>query len=346
MKGTLGGLIIVFVLGVVLAVGAINLFSTAAPHLETAKVACPVFCEQRNNQVDKPGFWDYVNGWILGGVIQQKAHELDPRGKYQPENMGCYCDVQEIRGRTIHFAWEGGNTALRDFHLTHQLPGTHKQKRTKGSFYHKDNCPANKPNLNVKARKSKGCLIYAVDLSHNACGIYNVSVDTVLNGTDGNTIWQELGDNNFDSNISKAKTWGNHFNSPVESLEFGSDITDHFQVMFYDGKKKVHVSQRFLMNDPSAYNFTLWKPLVCKNTTKVERTVPRGGCPQNCSQNCTDKGMMYYDSKCAKSKPGKTYKVVTEGNDACDTSAGEKCWCSCTGATKYYWEVQTSKISI
>lgn len=379
-RSGLVGWVGMFVMAVALFVLFVGTFNVAAPHLQSTKVACPIFCKQRNNGVPNPDFWDYVDGWIIGGIAQKAAHEFDPRNHYTPSSMGCYCDVEETRGKVIHIVWEEDEKKLREFHLTGKLPGDHRNDYVKEDFYHKDDCEMDDADLNHIVQTNPGCWIYAVDRDggvegpdSDGCRLYNVSSGAVLDGKHP-TIWKSLGDDN----ISTDNDWGwdedgDEFYSPVENkvyhyssgsvsntdtidstgnkpLRFGDNfINSDFTVMFSDDGKEVHVSQRYLMDDPASYNFTLWKPVVCKNTTRVERFVPQDSCSQNCSINCTDEGMMYYDSKCAKNAPGKYYNSVESptGANPCDASAGEKCWCTCVGETKYYWETVTGdQISI
>lgn len=361
-QGHLRLLLVIIVMGVIM-VSAVKAFSSisANPMSGMGKVACPVFCRQRDKVQEPPDNW---MDWLThpkkaaGNYVE---HFLDPRKNLKPSSMGCYCSITEREGNLMHIAWDmhGGHPPeeLWEFHLTDQMPSVHRHSSVKGNFNHKDSCELNTTPI---VNNNTGCWIYTVDKTgdEDGCRLYNVSVGSVLNGTLGQTIREDLEN---EGKVFTSAGWGydnDDFASPIEisvykpfdlgvfswndldndeKLVFGKSRTTGFKVYT---KNNVHPSQRYLMAHPTQNNFTLWKHLIC-TSKKREITVPPDKCSQECKKDCENKGdkIMYMNSECAENEPGKEYNLATDGNPSCDTSEGETCWCACTTTEKYYWKV-------
>ncbi|GEM_PF-2647591 len=305
------------------------------------EVSCPLFCDIHSG-VEEYSRWAWWPGWLGGSVSWSDIFTNELRkNMVEPKSMGCYCGVQEERGKFIHF--QGTTSSLYEFHMTDQDPLMHLRMKA-DPFDHRpsdestvESCRLVVENYGEQfsppvydptdLHKVQGCIIVS---ESPGCAVWVFGEGFSIRRDSENSIWEQAQEQERDIEAFSI----DRGEDPVSDLNIGETI--HVS-------SSKDPSQRMLLREYESgdRDFNLSTSVVCKSI-ETAKTMPTDQLDRACNEYCSDKGLFFLNSACLQEKR-RGYNTLPEEyieqerSDLCPET-GELPFCLCAGEKEYYWE--------
>ncbi len=377
MKSKKGAMVKVIFVLIVALVGGLIAFTAmgmvTGAFEETENIGCDMFCEMHAEPegygtihriptitfvgagiylggfgTAGSAFFGGLSGGIIGGagpswseIFWDDMRELR-QNMVDPESMGCYCDVEETRGRYIHV--QGDTDRIDEFHLTDDNPPVHLRKRVdvfdhRGaadsciSIFEEDGQEFDPPVHGVAdIDRIEHCMIFSED-GDDGCAIWLFEQGFVMDDGDM-TIWEQA--------EAQGKDVGFYTNErsihddPVYSLVPGDEVD-----MGGD-----HYSQRMLLlnfaeGEDRRFNFQA--PIVCGAELRDQESI-EDRMDYACRNYCRDQDKFFFGSTCSAMHMDGYDELPQEYVDEYEgevsfCSPGERSYCLCEHHIELLWHV-------
>ncbi len=329
---------------IIVMVGAWVLIQSIGPITKAAmgtEVSCPLFCDIQSG-IEDYSRWAWWPGWLGGSVSWSDIFKNElRRNMVAPKSMGCYCGVQEERGKFIHF--QGSTSSIREFHMTNQDPLVHLSLEA-GPFDHR---PTSSQIRNMcrsiiedygeefsppvydqsDLNRVQACMIVS---ESPGCAIWRFEEGFVIRRDSDDSIWEQAQEQGKDIGFFSF----NRDEDPVSDLSIGETV-------YVSGSKDP--SQRMLLQkyESGDQDFNLSASVVCKSV-RMDESMPTNELDRACNEYCSDENLFFMNSNCLEERRG-GYDILPEeyienGRDKLCPEGRELPFCLCAGEKDYYWE--------